>query len=166
MGRPTQVLLFPTFMALVFLYRMFYEDRRSWVGLGVAVALQGWSYWFYGYFLVIFLTLISLCQWYRQGLDWRGFILDSLKSMMLCVVLIVPALLPIVLSAINGDVPGVGLERSINLAEVVEQLVHVLCAEVWEPFHPHPLLDSRAGRASRVSYAEFRSSCVPASERA
>ena len=139
MGRPTQVLLCPTFIALVFLYRMLHEDRRAWIGLGISVAVQGWSYWFYAYFLVMFLTVVGLFEWYRTKVSWRILVWDILKSMLLCVLLIAPAILPIVYTAMNAVLPGVGLNRSLNVELIAEQLVPWMRGvQIFEPIgHPY-----------------------------
>ena len=37
----TQILIFPTFAAMVFAYRILYSDRKAWVGLGLSVYRAG-----------------------------------------------------------------------------------------------------------------------------
>ena len=122
MGRPTQILLFPSLMAFVFANRMLNGEQRSWIGLGCMVALQGWCYWFYGYFLVLFLAVWWSILWFRRGIEWQTVLPRLMKAILVCFIFVAPAIWIMGRTISNEVVPGVGMEASYRLAEIYAQL--------------------------------------------
>ncbi len=105
MGRPTQLLMMPTFLALTFWNRML-NGEDVWKGLGSIVALQGWCYWFYGFFLVQLLCAHGLLVVLRKPTRVLNIWKPLSKSVLLTLVLVSPAVLSM-LHVVNGqDVPG------------------------------------------------------------
>ena len=143
LGRPTQILLFPSFIALTIWHRMLTVDdvsSKDKMLLGCSVALQGWCYWFYGMFLVLFLTMYSL--FYSRGSfnQIRMMIGRVWISILVCVLCILPAFLSMVNSAQQGDVPGVMDVASMSMREMSEQLVPWIRGyHLQEPLG-HPLI--------------------------
>jgi len=122
MGRPTQILLFPSLFALVFSDRMVNGDQNAWIGLGCMVAFQGWCYWFYGYFLVLFLTVLWVARWFGGRVRLSEICPHLVKSILLCSVLIAPAIWTMGRSVSNDAVPGVGIDVTLSLAGIHSQL--------------------------------------------
>ena len=139
MGRPTQIVLFPSLFAFVFSDRMLNGDQNAWIGLGCMVALQGWSYWFYGYFLVLFLTVLWVARWFGGRLRLSEICPHLVKSVLLCLVLIAPAIWTMGLSVSNEVVPGVGIDSSFSLAAIHAQLAPWTRGfQLFEPIgHPY-----------------------------
>lgn len=98
-GRPTQAFVAPAALALGAWLRQ--HDVRSAVLAGLALALTGWSYWFYGYFLGLGLLVWSLPD-LRSRTPWVALGVTALA--------VAPAAVPMALAAHAGEVPGLGTE--------------------------------------------------------
>jgi hypothetical protein len=142
MGRPTQLLLFPTFCALVFMNRMVEEDGSAWFGLGVFVALQGWCYWFYGFFVVQLLVLYGVTLVYRKKIKWQSFVFPFLKSIAVCLLLISPGVILMSKIGSQQDIPGMGLIDGSSWQDLRSAMVPwIRGVQVVEPIG-HPMFKS------------------------
>lgn len=126
MGRPTQILLFPSFMGLAVWKRMLITDEDCFydkVLLGMLVALQGWCYWFYGIFLVLFLIMYSLIDSQGSLTRIRNMLGKVWIPVLVCLLLISPALIAMVDSVQQGPVPGVMTFSGLSMQEMSSQIV-------------------------------------------
>ena len=145
MGRPTQLLLFPTFCALVFVKRMVEEgeeEQRSWVGLGLSVALQGWCYWFYGFFVVQLLILYGVTLVWRKQINWTTFRVPLIQSVALCLLLISPAVILMSTVVSQQEIPGMGVLKGVSLQDVRSSMVPWIRGfQLFEPIG-HPIFQN------------------------
>ncbi len=139
MGRPTQLLLFPSMVALIFFMRLEDGDRKAWWWLGLFVAFQGWCYWFYGFFLamvmggLLFLRII-------HGKSTPVYLFDLLKAGILCAVLIAPAVGPM-LQTVDSNV-GLGTVDTSSLLSIRQTMVPwIRSVQLFEPIG-HPMFFS------------------------
>ncbi len=141
MGRPTQLLMLPTFLALTFWNRMLNGDD-CWKGLGLMVALQGWCYWFYGFFLVQLLCAHGLFVCFRTPKKVLNTWKNLLQSVLLTLVLVSPAVLSM-LHVVNGqDVPGLGTLNGTDPQQIRDALVPwVRGYQIVDPIG-HPIFQS------------------------
>ena len=126
MGRPTQILLFPSFMALAHWCRILKSTEgllKNKILLGFFVALQGWCYWFYGMFLVFFLLGYSLVDSKGSLPQLRKMLRQVWIPVVVCFILIVPAVMGMVESVKQGDVPGVMNGTTLSIQGMSEQIV-------------------------------------------
>lgn len=107
-GRPTQALLAFTPLAFLALLHLGGEGWRgtAWaVGLGLAVALQAWTYWFMGWFLVVGLAAMAPGELRRCPSPARWLARLTL-AVCVCGAVVAPAVLPMLRAADAGAVPG------------------------------------------------------------
>ncbi|MGC6507104.1 MAG: hypothetical protein ACON4U_01755 [Myxococcota bacterium] len=91
-GRPTQACLFATPMAMLQLIEILNGDfriRRA-IYLGFWVALQGYIYWFYGYFLVGVLSMLYLSHRQIHGVNRWRIIMSMSLSILVCLICVGP----------------------------------------------------------------------------
>ena len=105
-GRPTQAFLW--FIPAAFLYLRRAARQPGWgnaVGLGLSVAMAGWSYWFNGYFLVLLLLPLAAFE-LRDAPDRRGALARWAVGALLCLLLVTPAIWAMAGAYKAGSVPG------------------------------------------------------------
>jgi len=105
-GRPTQAFLW--FIPAAFLYLRRSARLPGWgnaVGLGLSVAMAGWSYWFNGYFLVLLLLPLAAFE-LRDAPDRRGALARWVVGALLCLLLVAPAIWAMAGAYKAGSVPG------------------------------------------------------------
>jgi hypothetical protein len=105
-GRPTQAFLW--FIPAAFLYLRRSARQPGWgnaVGLGLSVAMAGWSYWFNGYFLVLLLLPLAAFE-LRDAPDRRGALARWVVGALLCLLLVTPAIWAMAGAYKAGSVPG------------------------------------------------------------
>lgn len=127
-GRPTQALTAFLPIALSYLLRL--KAQPQWpniLGLGISVAVAGWVYWFNLYFLVFLLTPIALTG-LSQHPQKAAFIRGILISASLCLILILPAMLPMISAAQAEHVPG--LSKSEGLFSLPNALSNNVSADL------------------------------------
>lgn len=116
-GRPTQAFAWFVPIALWALLRV----GRSWrmaVTCGVAFALVGWSYWFYAYFLgfvALWLCGLEAIRYGRGrpspehvGVTFRLWLARLGLAAVTALVLVLPAVVPMIRRAGEGAIPGIG----------------------------------------------------------
>lgn len=106
-GRPTQAFLW--FVPPAFLCLRRAARQPGWmnaVGLGLAVGLAGWTYWFNGFFLVLLMTPLALFE-LRDAPDRRGALLRWGGGALVAAALVLPAVAAMAVAARHGAVPGV-----------------------------------------------------------
>lgn len=121
-GRYTQAFL--PFFALSILWFLRLERAAGWrasAWLGLFVGLQGWTYWFSGWFLVFLLTPAALYALW-QAEDRRGLALRYLAAAGVCLVVIAPAAVAMLSAESNGEVPGLYSGESVSLTTPPRQL--------------------------------------------
>jgi hypothetical protein len=105
-GRPTQALLL--WLPLALHHLLAFSDRGRWrdaVLAGVFFALQGWTYWFMGHFVLLMIGPVCLALLWRA--PDRARMARGLALMVaVTVLLVLPALVPMALHAAGGQVPG------------------------------------------------------------
>ena len=112
MGRPTQTMFFFAFLAIWAFWRLQETMRMRWaLALGFFVALQGWCYWYSGYFLAfvllgLFATTVSTA---KRKFVLRDMIICYGLSVAVCLLLIAPALFSMQENINKGLVPGTGV---------------------------------------------------------
>ena len=109
MGRPTQTMFFFAFLSIWSFWNLQEKMTRTWaIGLGVFVALQGWCYWYSGYFLCFVLLgfFATTIQEARQKFPLRRMFSCYILSVVVCLILIAPALLAMQTNIDQGLVPG------------------------------------------------------------
>ena len=105
-GRPTQAFLW--FIPTAFLFLRRSARQPGWgnaVGLGVSVAMAGWSYWFNGYFLVLLLVPLAAFE-LRDASDRRGALARWTVGALICLMLVAPAIWGMAAAYRAGAVPG------------------------------------------------------------
>ncbi len=105
-GRPTQAFLWFIPAAVLYLRRS--ARQPGWgnaVGLGLSVAMAGWSYWFNGYFLVLLLLPLAAFE-LRDAPDRRGALARWVVGALLCLLLVTPAIWAMAGAYKAGSVPG------------------------------------------------------------
>jgi hypothetical protein len=120
-GRYTQAFL--PFFALSIAWFVRVERARGWrasAWLGLFVGLQGWTYWFSGWFLVFLLTPLALMTLWRAE-DRRGLALRYLAAAGVCLVVIAPAALAMLSAESNGEVPGLYSGESVSITTPPKQ---------------------------------------------
>lgn len=120
-GRSTQAFLVFLPLAFHFLIQMEKEQlgwRRFGVPIlaGVLVALQGWTYWFMGYFMALVMLPMALWALWRSA-SRRELALRYLVAGISCLVCVAPAALAISGLADQGDVPGLTQASDFSLFE-------------------------------------------------
>jgi hypothetical protein len=114
-GRPTQALVAFTPLALGWTLRLGAAGPRGAVplalGVGLAVALQGWTYWFAGAFCGGAVAAVGLARALSAGPDRRRAVLGGLVvAGLTCLTLIAPGVLAVVAAGGGmGEAPGGGL---------------------------------------------------------
>lgn len=122
-GRITQVMLFPSIIALLYFERLIREGGfKPAVVAGVMTAIQGWTYWFYGYFLGFFLIWRILVS-HKVKERWAHL----LCSFTTCACLVAPAVLMMYSKDKIGEVPGLGNGFINNVHPILAGYV------LWEP---------------------------------
>ena len=103
-GRTAQALVW--FWPLALRQLLLMERRPRWwrpVLAGLLLALQGWAYWFSGYFFVVALAPALLLRGWRRGRDWW---LRLALAAAVCLVAVAPGVWPMLSRALSGGVPG------------------------------------------------------------
>ena len=122
-GRITQVLVFPALIALYYFEQLLRKGGLKYaVASGLMTALQGWVYWFYGYFLGFFLI-------------WRVIVSPQFKSrwkellvaFLTCVLSVFPAVWKMYIKYDQGAVPGLEPTFINNVHPMLSGYV------LWEP---------------------------------
>lgn len=143
-GRPTQALGW--FLPAALLYVLRSAGWRDAVGLGVAVAMAGWTYWFSVYFLVFLLLPVALHRLWSSP-ERRALLTRWAGAVGVAVALVLPAALPMVGALDQGAVPGATPEARglLDLPEAlgnnVSATLHglVLMERFGAPLLTHPL---------------------------
>jgi hypothetical protein len=107
MGRPTQAMLCFALLSMGCFHRL--QQDRSWkwaILAGVFAALQGWTYWFSGYFLGFCLCWMVIAH---RKMD-RGICLRYSLSLGTCFLLILPAIVQMAMLSDAGSIPGLGAD--------------------------------------------------------
>ena len=100
-GRPTQALLCFSILSIHYFLQMV-RTKQVWdaVKCGIFAALQGWTYWYGGYFLGIVLVVFSLVYWSIN--NWKVYTV----SLLTCLLCISPAILGMIWHMNNTVIPG------------------------------------------------------------
>ena len=127
-GRPTQGVVCFLPLAVLYLLKSAREPGlRNAAGLGLSVALAGWTYWFYGYFLIFLLAPIAAWEAARAP---RPALVIGRWGLAACLagLVVAPGALPMVQAVMDGRVPGIGVGGTTPpaLANNVEQELHGL----------------------------------------
>jgi hypothetical protein len=104
-GRPTQAMTAPLIASLLLVRRV---DRscRDAVFCGIAVAVTGWTYWFYAFFFA-FACLWIVPATATDGRDRRRYALGIAVAAIVAIVLVLPAVIPMALRDVAGAIPGI-----------------------------------------------------------
>ena len=105
-GRLTQAFLVFSPLALHHLLKT--ESSSSWkhpVLAGLFTALQGWTYWFMGWFLAFAFVPLGIAALARSK-DRKRLLLRYLVAGGTCLVAVAPAAIAIAAAASSGEVPG------------------------------------------------------------
>ncbi len=108
-GRLTQAFLWflPLAMERFLVLGTSAARRRDVVLTGVFMALQAWTYWFMGHFMLLLMCWLGSLQFLRT--PFRGRLLLRYAMAALCALLLVaPALLPMMAAAHDGNLVGLG----------------------------------------------------------
>jgi hypothetical protein len=141
-GRLTQALLW--FLPLA-IYHFLKAGRGGWrnpVLAGIFTALQAWTYWFLGWFMVIAFAWLGAVQLASAPRRWRGLVRGWVIAGAVCLACIAPALFAMSAVAEAGEIPGLIGGGSIFEApervgnNVAAQLLGLLTLES----KGHPLL--------------------------
>ncbi|MEC7984515.1 MAG: glycosyltransferase family 39 protein [Myxococcota bacterium] len=101
LGRPTQCFMAFTVLSIYYFLKMNRDGGYKYAILsGVFAALQGWTYWFGGYFLGFALIWIVIAEWRTERIK------EYCASLSSCIALIAPALVSMLMKARSGEVPG------------------------------------------------------------
>ena len=151
-GRSTQAFL--PFMPLAFHFLIQMESRDKgwqWWGLpalaGLFVALQGWTYWFMGYFMA--LVILPMAAWaIWQSKDRKTLLARYLIAGAVCLVCVAPAGFAISGLASEGEVPGLVDVASVDLfappGAIANNVSPFLHGWIFAEFMGTPLLISFA----------------------
>ena len=100
-GRPTQALLCFSILSIHYFLQMVHQkDRTAAVKCGFFAALQGWTYWYGGYFLGIVLVVFALVNW-----DIKHWKIYSV-ALLTCLLCISPGVLGMMWHMTNTEIPG------------------------------------------------------------
>jgi hypothetical protein len=131
-GRPTQALTAFLVAALILVRRV--DRSRDAVFCGIAVAVTGWTYWFYAYFFAF------ICLWLVPAILWdhpnrRAFLRGLAIAAGIAILLVLPAVVPMILRDVKGNIPGIEhghgwLELPKKNGPLVEGY------QLWEPLGP------------------------------
>ena len=146
MGRPTQCLLLPAFLAIavfIDLHQQSVAPLKNACKMGVFVALQGWIYWYYGYFLAFGLLLVVLGRWWHLC---RRNILQELRlyliAIAMCLLCIFPAIWKMIHLLQRGAIPGILIDKSGSFSDISEQMVHWVRGYQLNEILGHPMFAS------------------------
>lgn len=112
MGRPTQSMFFAAFLAIWAFWTLQERMTLGWAALlGVFVAVQGWCYWYSGYFLafVLFALFATTLSEARAKFPISRMLKCYGLSVLVCIVMIMPALASMQANIDKGLVPGAGV---------------------------------------------------------
>jgi hypothetical protein len=133
-GRPTQALT-AFLVASFYLVRKVDRGWRDAVFCGIAVAITGWTYWFYAFFFGF------ACLWLVPAILWdhpdrRAFLRGLLVAAITAVILVLPAVIPMVLRDVQGNIPGI--EHAHGWLELPRKINGTATSAVegyllWEP---------------------------------
>ncbi|MEY3214106.1 MAG: hypothetical protein RIT28_4587 [Pseudomonadota bacterium] len=158
-GRYTQAFL--PFFALAIAWFVRVERGPGWRGpvlLGLFVGLQGWTYWFSGWFLVFMLAPAALYALWRSD-DRRGLALRYLGAALVCLVVIAPAAVAMFRAEASGGVPGLANVERVSLFEPPHQLANnvskTLHGLIKAERHGSPLLTQRIWMAIAAAWLIF-----------
>ena len=100
-GRPTQALLCFSILSIHFFLKMLHSKHIvDAVKCGFCTALQGWTYWYGGYFLGIILVVFSLVHWDKK--HWKVYS----TALLTCILCISPGILSMIWHMNNTTIPG------------------------------------------------------------
>ncbi|HND30869.1 MAG TPA: hypothetical protein PLA94_12755 [Myxococcota bacterium] len=124
-GRPTQAMVW--FFPAAALYLLKLIENPGWrpaLGLGLAVAVSGWTYWFSLYALVFLLTPLLLVQ-LRKATDPRKTLLWIGGAALLCLAMILPAVQGMSAEVKAKTVPGMTVTNAwFSLPEALSNNVN------------------------------------------
>jgi hypothetical protein len=147
MGRPTQCIFFFALLSIRSFWLLHKEPRFVHAFfLGFWTALQGWIYWYSGYFLAFLLLWLSFFK-FRKGSSLsstRTMIALYGMSVLVCLLLIMPAVFGMIQKIDLGLVPGLGTETNswMELPKLNNNVDSWLRGyHLNEPFG-HPMLQS------------------------
>jgi hypothetical protein len=108
MGRPTQAVLFWTPLALGLLLRSRRDPSWRWPVLaGLGFAAQAWTWWFMGHLSLLVLGPLVLVLAARERAWWPRLAVAAGTALLA----VLPGVLPMLLRASAGEVPGYSGER-------------------------------------------------------
>ena len=145
MGRPTQCIFFFAFLAIGTFWRLHRRpSAKLALLLGGWTALQGWIYWYSGYFLAFVLFWMSWFLFPKAAniCTSKKLFQYYAMSVLCCLLLISPAVFGMVTKMNQGLVPGLGLETEswLQLPELNNNIDSWLRGyHLTEPFG-HPML--------------------------
>ncbi|MCK6525538.1 glycosyltransferase family 39 protein, partial [Myxococcota bacterium] len=158
-GRYTQAFL--PFFALALTWFVRTEKTPGWrapILLGLFVGLQGWTYWFSGWFLVFMLIPAALyALWLSE--DRPRLILRYVVAAAVCLAVIAPAAVAMLRAESSGGVPGLANVESVNLFQPPHQLANNVSKSlhglIKAERHGSPLLTQRVWTALAVAWLIF-----------
>jgi hypothetical protein len=116
-GRPTQGMMWFVPVAILYFLKCAREPEiGNAVRFGVATALVGWTYWFNGYFLVLFLLPLAVWE-LRSVTDRRGALRRWALAALVCVVLVAPGIAMMVGAYSDGRVVGLESDPTAGLLQ-------------------------------------------------
>jgi len=162
-GRSTQAFL--PFMPLAFHFLIQLEKPaqgwRIWgfpALAGLLVALQAWTYWFMGYFMMLVILPMAVWALWRSE-HRRMLLLRYLIAGVVCLVCVAPAALAISGLASQGEVPGLTEVESIDLfappGSIANNVSPFLHGWIFAEFMGTPLLLSFAWTPLLVAWLAF-----------
>lgn len=159
-GRPTQALLWFVPAAVVYLLRLCRAPAaRHAVGLGVAVAMAGWTYWFTGFFLAALLLPLALAAG-RRAPDRAAVARGVALSVAVCALLVLPAAVPMARAYAADLVPGAGLATNTP-GEVANNVAPELHGLVQMETRGEPLFGSPVWALALLAALIWRAVEVP-----
>ncbi len=133
-GRPTQAFLWAPPAALYFFLRLFRAERtgtehwrRDAMGLGLAMAASGWTYWFFIYFLSFLLAPLYVERlWAARSApgEIRSMVQKLAFAVGVCALLVLPAALPMIGALGDGSVPGAAPTAARSLTDLPAALAN------------------------------------------
>ena len=73
---------------------------------GLFAALQGWTYWFSGYFLGFCLIWMAICKGYRRR--WIPYLQYYAVALGTCAMLVAPFVVMMIIRTQGDEIPGLG----------------------------------------------------------